>query len=245
MHKAGLLIITSSLMIITVSYGRYTTISDASYGSEPSLNNVLDIVAPVAGGWGSTTDLNTNTNGLRISDNSDQLWNSGTTKVTILGTFWGGTDGPGDTGDQYLRYGSPDGSTLTNLASLDNPGDSGGFQAGESFALGDGGGTYGAWTVESLNSGPIADRAVTFDVTGLDVYAWTAGDMNNPVTSLVSSPFSQAYLVAFEVGGDGDYQDMLFLVEIGRVVPVPSSILLCCSGAIFIGLVRRKQAIAA
>jgi hypothetical protein len=128
--------------------------------------------------------------------------------------------------------------------SLDDPGDSGSIQPQGSFALGDGGGTYGAWSVEALNSGPISDRAVTFDVSGLDVYAWTAGDKNNPLTSLLSSSGNYpAYIMAFEVGRDGDYQDMLILIEGLRIIPAPGAMLLSCCGVLLLGWFQRKRLI--
>lgn len=218
--KRATLCISAGLLITAAAFGRYTVISDAGYGSEPALSEVLNIVAPVPGGWGSIDDLNSNTNGLRVSDNADQVWNSGS-KVTVLTTFWGGAAEPGDTGGHYVRYDSSD-----------------------AYVIGVGGGTFGAWSNEAMNSGTISDRAVTFDVSGLDVYAWTAGDKNNSVTSLVSSPLnSSAYIVAFETGRDGDYQDMLVLIEQGRIIPAPGAIVLSCCGALFVGWLRRRQVI--
>ena len=241
--KITTILMCSGLLITATAFGRYTTINDASYGSESSLYEVLDIVAPVSGGWTSTAGLNTNVNGLRVSDDADQFCDSGSYKVTVLTTFWGGTAAPGDTGEQYVRYGAPDGTGSTNLTAVDEPGDTGSFQSsGTSFVIGDGGGTFGAWSIEALNSGPITDRAVTFDVSGLDVYAWTAGDKNNPVTSLLSSPFNHSkYIMAFETGSDGDYQDMLVLIEGARIVPAPGAMMLGCCGVFIVSWFRQRH----
>jgi hypothetical protein len=137
-------------------------------------------------------------------------------KATVLTTFWGGSAAPGDTGGHFIQYGSD--------------------------TVGSGGGMYGAWSLESLNSGPISDRAVTFDMQGLDVYTWLAGNASNPNVALLNASGGYpAYIVAFETGSDGDYQDMLILLQAIKPIPAPGSIVLGGIGLLFVGWLRRRQ----
>jgi hypothetical protein len=231
------------LLSSEATFARYSTILDAGYGSEPDLYEVLDVVAPIPGGWMSTTALNTNVTGLRIDDDADQLWQSGSFKATVITTFWGGTAAPSDTAEQFFRYDdNVDGSSPVELTDIDDPGETAGFTVSDGpFVIGSGGGIYGAWSNEALNSGPLSDRAVTFNVQGLDIYTWMAGDKSNPTTSLLlSSVHLPAYIVAFETGLDGDYQDMLVLVESIRPIPAPRAVVLGSIGLLFVGWLRRK-----
>jgi len=235
----------------------FTAIQDATSGAEPDLYTVLDVVAPITTGWSSTADLNSNTSGRRVLDRPDaagdiydQVWADGTVEVTVSTLFWGRTSYPYDNSGQYFRYDDNlDGSSPTNLTTVDDPGDSATLSAMSSFIIGDGGGNVGAWSRESLNA-PTGweddnnDRMVTFDVAGLDVYAWTAGDADNPTTSLIrsSSETGAAYIVAFDPGSDGDYQDMVVLIEGANPVPVPGAVLLGILGLGAVGVKLRKFA---
>ena len=230
----------------------YSTIRDAG-GGEPDLWQVLDMVAPITGGWGSTADLNNNTSGRRVLDRPDapgdivdQIWTGGPANVTITTLFWGGGGVPVDSANQYFRYdGNIDGSSPTSVFSVDDPQDSVALPAMDSFIIGDGG-QLGAWSRESLNAmtawddgGNRRDRMVTFDVSELDIYAW---NYNNTTTLLRSSVAGPAYLVAFDPGRDADYQDMLALVEGVNPVPVPGAVLLGMLGLTAAGVKLRKYA---
>ena len=242
-----LLIIGLACCILTAAgpaFAGFSTIQNASSGSEPSLWEALDIVAPTGGaGWQSTWDLNNNTSGRRVDDIIDQIWMDGTVDVTVSTLFWGGTDYPYDSAGQYFRYDEDlDGSSPTNLTGVDDPGDSAPFSISNGFIIGDGGGTYGAWSRESLNTGPLTDRMVTFNVAGLDIYAWTAGNKSSPTTTLLDSSISgRAYIVAFDAGSDGDYQDMLVLMEGAQPIPAPGAILLGGIGVGIVGWLRRRR----
>jgi len=244
----------------------FTTIQGAGSGSEPDLYVVLDVVAPISGGWLSTGDLNSNTSGLRVLDRPDaagdiydQIWKDGTVDVTVSTLFWGGHAYPSDSANQYFRYDDDlDGSSPTNLDGIggnpdvDAPGDSATLTGMSTFIIGDGGGNVGAWSRESLNvatgwENDNNDRMVTFDVAGLDVYAWTDGDgtASDPIqTSLIrsSAEDGSAYIVGFDPGSDGDYQDMLVLIEGANPVPIPGAVLLGILGLGAVGVKLRKHA---
>jgi hypothetical protein len=159
--------------------------------------------------------------------------------------FWGGTDYPYDNANQYFRYDEDlDGSSPYDLLGINAPGQGVGFWPGNVFIIGDGGGTYGAWSMEALNTGPLSDRMVTFNVSGLDIYTWTAGDKTSPTATLWRSSISApAYIVGFEAGSDGDYQDMAMLIERAAPIPAPGAFLLAGIGAGLIGWLRRRRTI--
>lgn len=250
MKRLILIAVVCAFMSVPV-FADFSTIHDATSGSEPDLYAVLDVVAPIAGGWGSTANLNSNASGLRVLDRPDapgdiydQIWADGTVNVTVTTLFWGGTSHPQDPAGQYFRYDDDiDGSSPTNLTSVDDPGDSATLSSMAKFIIGDGG-QLGAWSRESLNSttnwddgANKKDRMVTFDVSGLDIYAW---NYNNSTTLLYSSIAGPAYIVGFDPGTDGDYQDMLVLIEGANPVPVPGAVLLGILGLGAVGVKLHK-----
>ena len=178
---------------------------------------MLDIVAPLGGGlsWTSSAYLNAGAGGRRVDDRTDQVWMAdGLFGAAILTEFWGGTDYPYDNANQYFRYDDDlDGSSPFDLLGIDDPGDAFAGWPSNAFIIGDGGGTDKAWSREALNTGPLTDRMVTFNVSGLDIYIWTAGDKTNPTTTLRSLFSASTYIVGFDAGYDGDYQDMVVLIE--------------------------------
>ena len=231
----------------------FTTIQNAGSGSEPDLWTVLDVVAPLGGtsSWTSTSDLNSNTAGRRVLDRPDsagdvfdQIWADGTVDVTVSTLFWGGNAFPSDGAGQYFRYDDDlDGSSPTLLTSLDDPGETGSLPNMAKFIIGDGGGV-GAWSRESLNAatgweGTNNDRMVTFDVSGLDIYAWNYDNSTSLLHSAIEGP---AYIVGFDPGSDGDYQDMIVLIEGANPVPVPAAVLLGLLGLSAAGIKLRKWA---
>ncbi len=207
---------------------------------------MLDIVAPLGGGssWTSSAYLNAGADGRRVDDSTDQIWMAdGVVIATVLTEFWGGTSYPHDDAGQFFRYDEDlDGSSPTNLTDLDDPGDTASGLVSSPSIIGDGGGTDGAWSMEALNTGALTDRMVTFNVSGLDIYAWTAGDKTSATTTLLSSSSSApAYIVGFDAGSDGDYQDMIMLIEGAAPIPAPGAILLAGIGAGLVGWMRRHR----
>ncbi len=232
----------------------FSIIQNASSGSEPDLYQVLDKVAPITGGWLSTADLNNNTSGRRVLDRPDapgdifdQIWADGTVDVTVTTLFWGGSANPSDSAGQYFRYDDDlGGLSPTNLTGVDDPGDSASLPNMSAFIVGDGGGTCKAWSRESLNvttawddGANKKDRMVTFDVSGLDIYTWNYDGTTTLLCSAIDDP---AYIVAFDPGSDGDYQDMLVLIEGASPVPVPGAALLAMLGLSALGVKLRKRA---
>ena len=256
------------LILSAPAVADYTAIRDAGSGQEPDLWFVLDQVVPVAGGWGDTDALNMNAGGRRVldrpdvpGDHFDQVWTGDIVTVTAVAAFWGGQSYPcdatweGSASQSFVWSGSLAGADpIMTGVDIDNP--FGTFDIGQpgldgphDFIMGDRRtGTVKAWSIESLNSpwgsGHQSDRMVTFDVSGLDVSRWESGSA--PVAgdgkTLVRSADADgaAYIVAFDPGSDGDFQDMLFMVEEAHV-PEPSTIALLVGGGL-VWLYRRKIA---
>ena len=248
MNKKKLLIISSIICLFgTLDTAQCAPIYDSASGSEPDLWEVLDIVAPLGGGssWTSSAYLNAGAGGRRVDDSTDQVWMAdGVVIATVLTEFWGGTDYPYDNANQYFRWDEDlDGSSPHDITGVDAPGQSFGFWPGNAFIIGDGGGTDKAWSREALNTGPLTDRMVTFNVSGLDTYIWTAGDKTNPTTILRSPDLysTLAYIVGFDAGYDGDYQDMVVLIQRAAPIPAPGAILLAGIGAGLVGWLRRNR----
>ena len=104
-------------------------------------------------------------------------------------------------------------------------------------------GNEDAWSRQSLNSPNSRDRMVTFDVSGMDIYAWLSGTLASPtLSSSVSSKTGYAYIVAFDTGNDTDYQDFIALIEGPAPVPVPGAVLLGMLGLSVAGVKLRKHA---
>jgi len=250
MNKKKLLIISSIICLLgTLDTAQCAPIYDSASGSEPDLWEVLDIVAPLGGGssWTSSAYLNAGAGGRRVNDSTDQVWMAdGVVIATVLTEFWGGTDYPYDNANQYFRWDEDlDGSSPHDITGVDAPGHSFGFWPVNAFIIGDGGGTDKAWSREALNTGPLTDRMVTFNVSGLDIYTWTAGDKTNPTTILRPPDLysTLAYIVGFDAGYDGDYQDMVVLIQRAAPIPIPApgAILLAGIGAGLVGWLRRNR----
>jgi hypothetical protein len=227
--------------------GGFTTIHAGS-ASEPDLWEALNDVAPGVS-WTSTDYLNAGAGGRRVDDLYDQIWIDGTVTVTATALYWGGAANPGDTANQRMAWSDDEvgGSNpqfpnvnFANLGSADT------FAPVDEFIVGDdkdSNGSVEAWSVQSLNS-PISgtgstDRMVTFDVAGLDIYYWDGSGF-----ATLKTAGSDSYIIAFDPGTDGDYQDMLVLMEGARpVVPAPGAILLGSIGVGLVGWLRRRRAL--
>jgi len=212
----------------------FTTINNATSGSEIDLWVALDLVAPNPFGastsWTSTAALNSGASGRRIDDSTDQVWQDGVVTVSMTALFWGGTANPLDTLGQSFVFDSvmfdgsneqapvPPVSAFGASASVTIGGDG-------KFIIGDasGGARPTAWSLPTLNTAfgnGNTDRAVTFDVSGLDIYVW---DGSSYVFLKTAGPNS--FIVGFDPGSDEDFQDMLILIE-GPVPVTP-----CTTGA--------------
>ena len=201
----------------------------------------------------------------------DQVWYGDQVKVTILALFWGGGDSPadglwrGEPAQRLIWTDSLDGADPrdpdTGVVNIDHR--AGAFDLGapgpdgpHPFLLGDRRKPIvRAWSLPDLNrpwtiappaGDPppvVRDRMVTFDVSGLTVYAWDHGVDPAPGSGkrIVRAPedAGPAYVVAFEAGIDGDFQDMVVLVE-GAMVPEPAALVVLSIGGVAM-LARAKS----
>jgi hypothetical protein len=250
-----IILIAAVLIAAQAAHADFSYISPASSGTEPHLWQVLDVVT--GGGIGTSTNfLNTGAGGLRVDDRNagviDQIWKDGVVTVTATSLFWGGLPNPGDTlGQQFMYDDDLSGASPSNPSSIiEDPGDTGTFtlDEGQYFIMDDSGdSSHEAWSLESLNTQNKAgeyDRMVTFDVSGMDIYTWTAGSYSSPTTTKIrTSVTGPAYIVCFDPGtADTDFQDMVVLIEGANPVPVPGAILLGILGLSVAGVKLRKFA---
>lgn len=117
------------------------------------------------------------------------------------------------------------------------------FQIGEGglYIVGDDANSTMAWSLESLNTGPLIDRMVAFDVTGLDIYYWNPdGAPGDEWELLTHAPATNAWILAFDPGRDSDFQDMLIYMDGGHPweIPAPGAVIL---GAIGLGVIWRTK----
>jgi len=192
-----------------------------------------------------------NTAGRRVLDRPDapgdifdQIWADGTVDVTATTLWWGGQDRPSDTSGQKFMYSTNLDGSSPQYPGVEDPGDSAQLTNMAKFIVGDDG-RIDAWSREALNANTVweadnDDRMVTFDVSGLDIYVWGFDDTTSKIRD--SSDTGSAYIVAFDTGDDGDYQDMLVLIEGANPVPVPAAVLLGFLGLSAAGIKLRKFA---
>ena len=238
----GLVGILTVVIANSASASVFTSIHDATSGQEPDLWQALSSVAP-GYAWTSTDYLNSGAGGRRVPDMLDNAWLGSKIDVTLLTDYWGGSANPLDTLGQELVYDGMllDGATETQFAPRVNT-----FGATSSLSFstptwivfGDDSNNPTAWTAAPLNaafSNGERDRVVTFDVSGLDIYGWTA----NGYQLVVPQAKDGSYIMAFDPGCDQDYQDMLVLVQ-GVAVPEPATLGLMLVGA-FATLRTRKR----
>ncbi|MFQ5413156.1 MAG: MopE-related protein [Phycisphaerae bacterium] len=226
-------LLTGLVVVVGVvpAVAQFTPIQDASSGSEISLWEALDLVAPAPFGpgtsWGATPSdgctgtacLNNGAGGRRADDGFDQVWQDGTIQVSLAALFWGGSANPGDTLGQSLVFDATafDG-TVADAPSppVDAFGATSSFTVGGDgrFMVGDASATHAtAWSLSSLNvafpNTSIVDRSVTFDVSGLDVYLWNG----SAYELFVANAPAESYIIAFDPGSDLDFQDMLVYMQ--------------------------------
>ncbi len=259
--KRTFLLLATCAFLAAPALADFSTISDATSGSEPDLWQVLDVVTNGGLGVTSTADLMSGAGGRRVQDRPtnpgdiyDQIWKDGVVTVTATSLFWGQKAYPNDTLGQEFKYDDDlsGGSPSAPSSVIDDPGDSGTFDlsaiSAEYFVMLD----YGkesnqAWSREALNTKNHAgeyDRMVTFDVSGLNIYTWTAGDYSSPTTSKIRTAVEgPAYIVCFDPGtSDTDFQDMIVLIEGAVPTPVPGAVLLGFLGLSAAGIKLRKFA---
>ncbi len=244
-----------SLAIILAVTGQasasFTQIQPASSGGEPDLSSVLANLAPDHD-WGDIDNLNSGAGGRRVGDHMDQIWQDGVVEVTATTLYWGGNEHPSDTLGQRMFWSQDfDSGADKNYLDVDwdHLGDTDSFGPVEEydgkFIMGvDGGGSNVAYSDSSLNSSwtendyTSSDRMVTFDVSGLEIYSWD-GDQYSWLTTAGSN----AYIVAFEPGSDGDFQDLVALVEGAQPIPAPGAILLGGIGVGMVSWMKRRRAL--
>jgi hypothetical protein len=226
--------------------GMYTEIRDATSGQEPDLWQVLDSVAPDYS-WQSTDYLNQGAGGRRVSDEWDMVWEGETIDVWLLTTYWGGNANPQDSLGQQLVYDDTalDGNAYTALSpGVDDWGDHAQIATAwpNQLIWADESSRPEAWSDPTLNSafpGGITDRVTSYDVSGLDIYAWSGSSYE----LIVPAAASPSYILAFDPGSDRDYQDMLVLVQGASPVPEPATLSLLAFGtAAVIGRRRGSRA---
>ncbi len=186
----------------------------------------------------------------RLSDDVDQVFKDGIVSVTFTALFWGGNGINDPVGSANHTFGY----SLDNGAKQDvfNTGSTGlNDSVTISPAIGSGDirwfaerGNNTAWSDPSLNSAVGAtgstDRMVAFNLDGLSSIALLGpggGSVN--LNSGAANRFS--YLLFFDTGRDGDYNDLVVLVEgVANVIPLPSNAALGLAGLTAIGLRRRR-----
>lgn len=181
----------------------------------------------------------------------DQFWRDGTVDVTATALWWGGEAGEGDwpVVQRFMYDNDIDGSSRTDIGPAEwESGSTGTFSvgSGDPFIVGvrNSDTSVNAWSRQSLNSPNARDRMVTFDVSGMDIYAWKSGDKVDPILEQIrfSSDPGRAYLLGIDTGSDTDYQDFIALIEGPCPVPVPGAVLLGMLGLGVAGLKLRKRA---
>jgi len=257
MRKTMLIALVCAFTALPASAGMYTDILPGS-ASEADLWEVLNVVTN--GGINvDQTGINSGADGRRVFDEAtnpgevfDQVWRDGTVTVTATALWWGGSSSEGSSSNQRFMYDlNLDGSGKTiigpNPWQSGSTADFGPLGIGTEFIMGVDG-ANDSWSLESINPavGDTGDhdRMVTFDVSGMDISAWISGTESTAVLSPIrsSAATGSAYIVAFDTGRDGDYQDFIGLVEGPCPVPVPGAVLLGMLGLSVVGVKLRKRA---
>ena len=82
---------------------------------------------------------------------------------------------------------------------------------------------------------------VTFKVSGLDIYAWNTDTLAYDILVRSSIETGPAYILGFDPGTDGDFQDMIVLIEGAQPIPTPAAVLLGGIGVGLVGWLKRRR----
>ncbi len=222
----------------------YTTVRDAQSGSEPSLYETLLSVAP-GYDWTDTAYLNSGAGSRRIPDSQDLYWyaTGNDITVTLLTAYWGGRAEPFDSLGQEIVFSHPGVESQESTfpsPRIDEFGESAVIPVTDllqPLVFGDESGLPTAWTTSPMNrafANGTLDRVISFDVRGLDIFAWNGQSFQ--LTR--ENANDNSYILAFDPGSDQDYQDLLILVEGVRPIPEPTTLLLFSLASVL--LVRSK-----
>lgn len=168
--------------------------------------------------------------------------------------YWGGNATPSDTLGQSFVYDdtSPFGTGYTATGV-------GGYTTGASLSnVGtpviwgndSSGKKPNAWSLESLNSTTAwddgrnqQDRMVTFDVSGLEISAWNpfANAGAGGYVPIIASAPENSWIIAFDPGVDGDYQDMLVYMQGAVPIPAPGAFLLTSMGVGLVSFLKKRK----
>jgi hypothetical protein len=248
--------LAAALAFSTAALADFTTITDATAGSE---SQVWDILNDILGGTYSQDDVN----GVGSFDGShgrltdfdgggftNTFLTDGTTAAQFTGIFWGGAGPDGSAAHRFgYRVGGVDSAPLFDIPAGTDPG----TVAPTVFSGGPIGTEIIFWA-ENLTSGKTAytdpsvsghasawshggagsaDRVAIFDVSGetldLSLYGGSSGYMTT----------GRSFLLFFETGNDGDHQDFVTLVQF---VPAPAAAALGLLGVTGIAALRRRLA---
>ena len=260
MKRLMFITIVCAFMAAPATAGLFTDIRPGS-ADEADLWQVLNVVTN--GGINvDQTGINDETNianNHRVFDEVtipgevwDEFWHDGEVTITATALWWGGKDWEQSTVSQRFMYDlNGDGTGRTEIGPGSwISGSSATFNGDENFIIGVDG-NEDSWSRESINSAigdtGDKDRMVAFDVSGMDISVWVSGALDNDpalVTSSVTlaNPDGCNYIVAFDTGRDGDYQDFIALIEGPCPVPVPGAVLLGILGLSAAGLKLRRFA---